>query len=330
MVAENSAQAQAQPISLPPASLQSTPTQLQSPPLSPPLSQPFSPGSHLFVSQNSSYLFPANIELKNFPDKEAHVLIRDIEACKGKHAQVLHRCYPKQDSSLLQLFLIGKTISKHAAKCEAIIPYLPYARQDKIWKSGEVLSAEVVVQMLGAAGYTSIATFDCHFLKKQGTFTYGGVQIRNFSLSDDLVSYFRARKPNALFISPDVGASYMVEDASGKSMVKKRGEYNENKKKAIRPVESLDANFEVNGRDVVILDDMIAGGGTMIRAVKAVLSSGAKSVSCGCTHGLFLGDAYTKLQNAGAEEVVCSNTIASEASKIDILNALRSKIIGNF
>jgi len=80
----------------------------------------------------------------------------------------------------------------------------------------------------------------------------------------------------------------------------------------------------------VMLDDMIAGGGTMIRATRAVIESGAASVSCGCTHGLFLGNAYTKIQEAGAEEIVASNTIASEASKIDILGPLKSKILGSF
>ena len=113
-------------------------------------------------------------------------------------------------------------------------------------------------------------------------------------------------------------------------MVKKRGDYSRNKKVAKRPVESLEMNFDVKGRDVVMLDDMIAGGGTMMRATRAVLSLGAKSVCCGCTHGLFLGDAYTKLQNAGAEEIVASNTIASEASKIDILQPLKNNILGQF
>lgn len=284
-------------------------------------------GVCLFVSQNCSYLFPANIELRNFPDKESYVFIRELEECRGKSLQVLHRCYPKQDSSLLQLFLIGRAVSKIATRCEAIVPYLPYARQDKIWKPGEVLSSEAVVQMIGAAGFSSIATFDCHFLKKPGEFEYGGVKIRNFSLSEELKAYFLARKPDALFISPDQGAAYM---AAGKSMLKKRGEYKNMKIRVHRPVEFMEVNFDVKGRDVVILDDQISGGGTMIRAVRAVLDAGANSVCCGCTHGLFIGDAYTKLQKAGAEEIVSSNTIATEASKIDILNILRNKIIGKF
>jgi ribose-phosphate pyrophosphokinase len=286
----------------------------------------------LLVSQNSSYLFPASIELKNFPDKESHVLVRDLESCRGQDVQVLHRCYPKQDSSLLQLFLLGKTISKVSGRMEAVIPYLPYARQDKIWKPGESLSAEAVCEMVAAAGFTSIATFDCHFLKKAGEATYGGIRIRNFTLSDELVRYFKAKKPGAVFISPDQGAKYLVNEIGGASMVKKRGEYANHKKRAIRHVESLELNgqLDVNGKDVVILDDMIAGGGTMIRATRAVLAMGASSVCCGCTHGLFLGDAYTKLQAAGAEEIISSNTIASEASKIDILSPLKEKIIGSF
>jgi ribose-phosphate pyrophosphokinase len=286
--------------------------------------------SHLLVSQNCSYLFPSNIHLKTFPDKESHVFIHNLEACKGADVQVLHRCYPKQDTSLLQLMLIGKTLSKYAAKAEAIIPYLPYARQDKIWKQGESLSAEIVCQMIEAAGFSSLVTFDCHFLKKPGVSQYGGLSIRNFSLSEELSSYFKAKNPDALFISPDQGASYLVNELGGKSMVKKRGEYANHKSKAHRPVENLDMDFDVKGRDVVLLDDMIAGGGTMIKATRAVLSLGARSVSCGCTHGLFLGDAYNKLQVAGAEEIVASNTIASEASKIDILHTLRTKIIGKF
>lgn len=294
--------------------------------ISPPDGKPY----HLMVSQNCSYIYSSNVELRSFPDKESHIFMHRLDECKGKNVQVLHRCYPKQDSSLLQLFIMGKSISAIAHRTEAIIPYLPYARQDKIWKHGEALSAEIVLQMLASAGFKSVATFDCHFLKKAGVFAYNGLQLRNFSLSDELVSYFKARKPNALFISPDQGASYMVGEAKGKSMVKKRGEYKNHKKRAVRQVESLEADFEVEGRDVVILDDMIAGGGTMIRATKAVLARGAKSVCCGCTHGLFLGDAYTKLQLAGAEEIVASNTIASEASKIDILNALRDKIVGRF
>ncbi|MEM4633580.1 MAG: ribose-phosphate diphosphokinase [Candidatus Anstonellaceae archaeon] len=286
--------------------------------------------THLLVSQNSSYLFPANIELKNFPDKESHIFIRDLEACRGKDVQVLHRCYPKQDSSLLQLVLIGKTVSKLANRMEAIIPYLPYARQDKVWKQGEALSSQAICEMLASAGFSSIATFDCHFLKKPGEFNYGGLKIRNFSLSEELIKYFKSRKEDPLFISPDQGASYIVSEAGGKSMVKTRGDYKNHKKQAHRPVESIQADFDVKGRDIVILDDMIAGGGTMIRAVRAVMERGASSVCCGCTHGLFLGNAYTKIQEAGAEEIVASNTIASEASKIDILHILKSKVLGTF
>jgi ribose-phosphate pyrophosphokinase len=286
--------------------------------------------ARLAVSQNSSYLFPANIEIKNFPDKESHIFIHNLNSYKGDDVQVLHRCYPKQDSSLLQLFLIGKTLSKIANRMEAIIPYLPYARQDKIWKEGEVLSAEIICEMIAAAGFSSIATFDAHFLKKPGVFKYGGITIRNFSLSEHLIAYFKAKKEDPIFISPDQGASYFVEEVGGKNMKKVRGDYQHKNKQVHRPIDNMQADFDVKGRNVVILDDMIAGGGTMVKAVAAVKALGAKSICCGCTHGLFLGNAYTKIQEAGAEEIISSNTIASEASKIDILEIIKSKILGSF
>lgn len=284
----------------------------------------------LLVSQNASHFFLSTIELKSFPDKESHILIHDIESCRGQDVQILHRCYPKQDSSLLQLFLICKTVSKIANRVEAVVPYLPYARQDKLWKAGEALSAEVVCGLLASAGATSLATFDCHFVKREGETSYGGLRIRNFSMAQELVRYFREKKPDALLISPDQGAKYIVSQAGGMSMAKVRGEYTGSKKQAARPVASLSADFDVKGREVVILDDMIAGGGTMIRATRAMLDAGAKSVCCGCTHGLFLGNAYTKIQEAGAEEIVATNTIATEASKIDILEPMKKWMLGGF
>ena len=204
--------------------------------ISPPDDKPY----HLMVSQNCSYIYSSNVELRTFPDKESHIFMHRLEESRDKNVQILHRCYPKQDSSLLQLFIMGKTVGAIASRTEAIIPYLPYARQDKIWKPGEVLSAEIVVQMLAASGFSSIATFDCHFLKKAGVFDYAGIKIRNFSLNEELVNYFRARKPDAMFISPDQGASYIVDYVGGKSMKKTRGDYKNSKRTAVREIAKLE------------------------------------------------------------------------------------------
>ena len=93
--------------------------------LSPPDGKPY----HLMVSQNCSYIYSSNIELRNFPDKESHIFMHRLEECHGKNVQVLHRCYPKQDSSLLQLFIMGKTIGTIASRTEAIIPKI-----NRVWK----------------------------------------------------------------------------------------------------------------------------------------------------------------------------------------------------
>ncbi|MCX6778002.1 MAG: ribose-phosphate diphosphokinase, partial [Candidatus Micrarchaeota archaeon] len=198
----------------------------------------------------------------------------------------------------------------------ALVPYLPYARQDKRFLEGEAVSSEIICRMLAKAGCSELATFDCHFMKKEGETTYGGLKIKSVSLAGALAEYFRKKIDSPLFISPDQGAAYMV-GGKEKAMVKVRGEYSKGET-AYREVKTLEAGFEVGGRNVVIIDDIIAGGGTMIRAVAACRKMGAKSVRCGCVHGLFLNGALQRILDEGAEEAVATNAIVSGASAISI------------
>ena len=104
-------------------------------------------------------------------------------------------------------------------------------------------------------------------------------------------------------------------------MKKVRGEYSEGST-AVRPVESLEMEFDVGGKDVILIDDMIAGGGTMIRAIKECRKKGAKSVVCCATHGLLLGSALADMLGAGASKVAVSDTILTSISKVPIKAAL--------
>jgi len=84
----------------------------------------------------------------------------------------------------------------------------------------------------------------------------------------------------------------------------------------------------MKGRDIVVIDDMVAGGGTMIKAVATALSGGAKSVSCCTTHGLFLGGALEKLRAAGAKDIFCTDSILTEVSAVKIAEELnRAKVL---
>jgi ribose-phosphate pyrophosphokinase len=264
--------------------------------------------------------FPAaqHIEIKHFPDSENYVRVPE---CSGS-AFLVHRCYPQQDVSLMQLFLaLGAMRDAGAEKAIAVVPYLPYARQDKRVRSVEAISAQAVCRLMKAAGADALVTFDCHFLKKPGVFEYAGLGINNLTMRDSLASHLKGRVKNPMLISPDEGARYFVEGENGMAMKKVRGRYRE-RGSIYRAVSGLKMPFDVAGKDVLILDDIISTGGTMVKAIKACVNGGAASVRCGATHGLFIGDTAAALKRAGAAEIICSNTILGEFSKLGIADEL--------
>lgn len=272
----------------------------------------------VFISGDCADLGAPNIELKNFPDGEKYVRLPILSQCAGKEVTLVHRCYPDQDKSIIQLLLMLSALkNSQAKKITAVVPYLPYARQDKIWKEGESKSSETICSLIKGAGCDLLVTFDCHFIKKEGTVHYGGLAIENITMKDALLAYYLDMHPDALVAAPDKGATYMVAMHGGNSMKKVRGEYTEGAT-AVRPIETLEMEFDVAGKDVVIIDDMIAGGGTMIRAIRECKRKGAKSVLCAATHGLFLGNALQEMLAAGANEVVVSDAIISGVSRVPI------------
>lgn len=257
------------------------------------------------------------LETKHFPDGESYV--RVPSDCSGRRVVLVQRCYPEPDSSLMQLFLSLRQIREMGATdITAVVPYLPYARQDKRFLSGEAMSSESVCRMIKESGCSRLITFDCHFLKKEGDFVYGGLRIMNRSMGSGVVGCLKQGIGNPLVISPDEGARYLTGGEKMTGVMKKvRGDYGKGNS-AYREIASLKAEFEVKGRDVVIMDDMIAGGSTMIRALKLCMEKKAKSVRCGAVHGLLLGNALKRLLSYGAFSVACTNSILTEVSVVDI------------
>jgi len=256
----------------------------------------------------------AQVEMKSFPDGESY--IRIPEACRGKEVVLLHRCYPSPNGNLIRLFLVLDAIHAQSPKSlRVFVPYLPYARMDKSVKPGEAISADTVCALLRQLGCTELITIDCHFIKSgAGIHERAGLRIRNFTAADALLAQLGKKAPGALVISPDQGASYMAK--GGVSMSKVRGEYGEMGGATYRKVAELKADFNAKGKDIIIIDDMISTGSTMVKAVKVLKGAGAKKVFCAAAHGLFLNDALGKLVEAGVEEVICTSSIPSPVSRV--------------
>ncbi len=121
-------------------------------------------------------------------------------------------------------------------------------------------------------------------------------------------------------ISPDMGANYLVKDHGGKSYKKARKEYDGNKINQ-REVEHMHGDFEVKGKNILILDDMISTGGTMLRALEKLTEGGAKKVCCAATHGLFLYNCIDKIKEF-TPHVFSSNSIINDYAKVSIKEKL--------
>ena len=275
-------------------------------------------GAIPIISPNCADIAPPSVELKRFPDGESYCRLEKIEGLAGQNVVILHRLFPDPDQNLVTLLQMMYGAKENGVRdIFLIIPYLPYARADKIWLSGEVISAKLLIKLLHFAGAREIATWDCHFLKKPGIHDYENVRIHNLCNGPELVAFLRAASPDALVVSPDAGAKYLVGD-EGLFMRKERGDYSKSSNQAFRPVAKMEADFEVSGKPVVLIDDMIAGGGTMVKATQKMLEMGAESVSCASTHGLFLHGALDKLHAAGATRIITSDTIPNPTALMSI------------
>ncbi|MGV8084784.1 MAG: ribose-phosphate diphosphokinase [Candidatus Bilamarchaeum sp.] len=270
------------------------------------------------ISPNCQDLGKPNIEFKTFPDGDNYVRIENIKECQGEEVTLIHRLYPDQNGSIFNALLLLDTLNRVGARVNLVAPYLPYSRQDKTFLEGESLSAQVLCGLFAKAGVRKLTTIDCHFLKGEGEFEYSGLKIGNISANKLLVEH--ARKKVSLepleVISPDQGASYLVSEFGGKSMDKERGGY-EKGEDAHRAVKKIDMDFEVEGKNILILDDMISTGGTMVKAIENVKKGGAKKIFAAATHGFFMKGSFDKLRLM-CDGLFTTNTIANLAAEVDV------------
>jgi len=264
-----------------------------------------------------------DVELKIFPDGESKVRIDgDLD---GKFAVIVQSTYPPVDAHLMQsLFIIGKARKMGASVC-AVMPYLAYARQDKEFLKGEAISMELVGSLFNSSGAKNLVTVDVH---SQMALSYFKIPAYNVSAVPLLASYFKSKLAQPLAVSPDTGGAARAQEFAkiiGTSSIalpkfrdRSTGEV------------TIDPNSPelktARGRDVIIIDDIISTGGSIVKATEALLKAGCRRVFVACTHALLLNGALEKIMNAGASEVVGTNTVPSQVSKVDVAPAICDQV----
>ena len=261
----------------------------------------------------------ANITIKHFPDTESYVLIPQIKSLKNKKVAIYHRLYPEPDKRIFELLLILSRVIKETKQIELFVPYLPYARQDRENKVGEAVSADVLCGLLKNFGVKKLLTYDCHFLPKPGNFVRNGLKIENRSAGKELLAHAKKYfgKEKFVVISPDEGASYFTENAQGFSLKKKRKRNREHGLETeIHSIESeVNAEENIRGKNICILDDIIATGSTIIHAIKHLKEKGAKKIIVGATHGVFAGNNIAKkILKSGCSHLFVTKAIEQNLS----------------
>ena len=268
-----------------------------------------------------------NIIIKHFPDTESYVLIPQIDSLKNEEVGIYHRLFPEPDKRIFELLLILSRVKKATKNIELFVPYLPYARGDKENKKGEVVSADVLCELLKSYGVKRLITYDCHFLPKPGNFKRNGLLIENRSAGKQLVDHARKYfgKEKFVVISPNEGSSYFTENAQGYShslqKTRKQSEATGIKTGIHAEIHKMEGEIDVKDKNICILDDMISTGGTIVKAMEHLRSRGAKKIIVGTVHGIFAGEKIAeKILKSSCEKIFTTNAIINtENSKVEIL-----------
>lgn len=259
--------------------------------------------------------------LRPFPDGENKVTI--MGKPRGK-VIVVQSTPPPVDSNLVQLLSLVSKAQKTASQVTAVVPYLCYMRQDMEFLTGEIVTSQMVAKLLKAAGATRVITVDIH---SKLAMNYFEIPIRNTSAVPKLASYFRkTRLKKPMVVAPDLFWSSKAKEfarildteyiALNKQRDRKTGKLKILQKKKI----------DLLGRDIILVDDMISTGISMVKAAQYVRAQNCGRIFAACTHALLVDDAETNLKDAGIVKLVSTNTILNKASQIDVSDILAQSI----
>jgi ribose-phosphate pyrophosphokinase len=258
--------------------------------------------------------------LERFSDGEIRFYID--ENVRGKDVFIIQAGSHDANFHMMELFLMIDAFKRASAeRITAVIPYYCYARQDWKERPRVPISARLIADLLEASGADRVLTMDLHSPQIQGFFS---IPVDNLMAAPVLRNYVqRLRLRNLTIVSPDAGGVgrarwFAKRMQANLAIIDKR-------RPAPNIAKVLHVIGSVKNRDVVILDDMVDTGGTLVHSVAALKREGAKRVFSACTHPVLSGQAVEKIENSDMEKLIVTNTIplnerARSSAKIVVLS----------
>jgi ribose-phosphate pyrophosphokinase len=239
---------------------------------------------------------------------DGEVTVEITQNVRARHAFVIQSTCAPTNENLMELIIMVDALKRASAvSISAVIPYYGYARQDRRPRSSRVpISAKVVANMLQAVGVSRVLTMDLHADQIQGFFD---IPVDNIYASPVLLGDLRQKNyTDLLVVSPDVGGVVRAR-ALAKQLNCDMAIIDKRRPKA-NVSEVMHVIGDIEGRNCVIMDDMIDTAGTLVKAAEVLKERGAKNVYAYCTHPIFSGPAIERIAKGDAlDEVVVTNTI---------------------
>lgn len=262
------------------------------------------------------------VEHKIFPDGESYIRV-PIDV-KEEEVLLIQSTYPNQDKRIIELLLMIDTLKDLGVKkLKVIVPYMAYARQDARFREGEAISIRTILRLIEAAGADEFFTVDIH---KERSLDVLKIRAKNIMAVSAIAEFLKNMDLKSPFIlSPDKGG---LERAKllGEKLRLEFGYFEKIRDRISGAITMKGEEIEFNGRDVVIIDDVISTGGTIATACKIAKKKGARKVIAVCTHALLIDNAVEKIRLAGVDDIIATDTIEGEFSKITVAHLLVREI----
>ncbi|MBN2169550.1 MAG: ribose-phosphate diphosphokinase, partial [Actinobacteria bacterium] len=258
------------------------------------------------------------VDISRFSNGEIYV--RFLESVRGVDAFVIQTCYEPVNDNVMELLLMIDALKRASAKrITAVVPYYGYSRQDKKTQSREPISAHLIADMMTTAGADRVLSVDLHAGQIQGFFDF---PVDHITAIPTLAGYISQKNlKNLVVVSPDAGRVKVAKKFSDRLRApmailhKRRPDKNE--------VEMLHVIGEVEGKNAILIDDMIDTGGTMVEAVETLKKHGALSIFACATHPILSGSAVERIRLSELKELVVMNTVPVPREKrIDKITVL--------
>jgi len=275
------------------------------------------------ISKNLNVKF-IEPELKIFSDGESKIRISSVD---HKHCIIVQSLYPPIDRHIIQLLMIiHKCKRDNASKITVIIPYMAYARQDKMFLEGEIISISLLAELIQNCGTTEVITVDIH---NELSLSYFSITIKNISAIPILAEYLKKNKTieNSIIVSPDEGGTKRAQKIAEllKLQILCLKKTRDRKTGLVSIEEKLE--LVVEGMDAILIDDMISTGGSIIKACRVLKKHKIRNIIVLCTHALLLDNALEKIMDTEVQEIISTNSIPNICSKVDLAPILSNVVV---